>query len=49
MGITNFTEENQIAVAVVSIYYNREIIIQRKVNFISKTVDIIVDTKNQNN
>lgn len=44
MGDTNFTEENQIAVAVISIYSNGEMISQRKVNFISKAVDIVVDT-----
>lgn len=48
MGDTNFTEENQIAVAVISISSNGEIISQRKVNFISKAVDIIVDTINKN-
>ena len=47
MGDTNFTEENQIAVAVISIYSNGEIISQRKVNFISKAVDIVVDTINK--
>ena len=47
MGDTNFTEKNQIAVAVISIYSNGEIISQRKVNFISKAVDIVVDTINK--
>lgn len=47
MGDTNFTEENQISVAVVSIYSNGEMISQRKVNFISKAVDIIVDAVNK--
>lgn len=47
MGDTNFTEENQIAVAVISIYSNGEMISQRKVNFISKAVDIVVDTINK--
>lgn len=47
MGDTNFTEENQIAVAVISIYSNGEMISQRKVNFISKVVDIVVDTINK--
>ena len=42
-----FTEKNQIAVAVISIYSNGEIISQRKVNFISKAVDIVVDTINK--
>lgn len=48
MGDTNFTEENQIAVAVISISSNGEIVSQRKVNFISKAVDNIVDTINKN-
>lgn len=47
MGDTNFTEENQVAVAVISIYSNGEMISQRKVNFISKAVDIVVDTINK--
>lgn len=48
MGDTNFAKENQIAVAVISISSNGEVISQRKVNFISKAVDIIVDTINKN-
>lgn len=42
MGDTNFTEENQIAVAVISIYSNGEMISQRKVNFISKAVVLLL-------
>lgn len=48
MRDTNFTKENQITVAVISISSNGEVISQRKVNFISKAVDIIVDTINKN-
>ena len=48
MGDTNFTKENQITVAVITISSNGEVISQRKVNFISKAVDIIVDTINKN-
>lgn len=48
MGDTNFTEENQLVVAVVSISSNGEVISQRKINFINKAVDIIVDTVNGN-
>ena len=48
MGDTNFTEENQIAVAVITLSSNGEVISQRKVNFISKAIDIIVDTINKN-
>ncbi len=48
MGDTNFTKENQMAAAIISISSNGEIISQRKVNFISKAIDIIVDTINKN-
>ena len=48
MGDTNFTEENQIAVAIITLSSNGEVISQRKVNFISKAIDIIVDTINKN-
>lgn len=47
-GDTNFTKENQIAVAVISIYSNDEMISQRKVDFISKAIDIVVETINKN-
>lgn len=47
MGDTNFTKENQIAIAVISISSNGEIISKRKVNFISKAVDMVVDTINK--
>ena len=47
-GDTNFTEENQIAVAVISIYSNGKMISQRKVDFISKAIDIVVETINKN-
>lgn len=47
MGDKNFTKENQAVVAVISISSNGEVISQRKVNFISKAVDIVVDTVNK--
>ena len=46
MGDTNFTIDNQITTAVISIYSNGNIISKRKINFISKAMDIIVDTIN---
>ena len=47
MGNTNFTKENQITTAVISISSNGKIISKRKINFISKAIDIIVDTINK--
>ena len=41
MGDTNYTKENQLVVAVISISSNKEVISIRKVNFISKAIDII--------
>lgn len=41
MGDTNYTKENQLVVAVISISSNKEVISTRKVNFISKAIDII--------
>lgn len=49
MGDTNFTEDNQIAVAVISLYANGEMISQRKVNFVSQAIDIVVDIVDKNN
>ena len=48
IGDTNFTKENQITTAVISIYSNGKIISKRKINFISKAIDVIVDTINKN-
>ena len=48
MGDTTFTKENQITTAVISISSNGKIISKRKINFISKAMDIIVDTINKN-
>lgn len=47
MGDTNYTEENQIAIAVVTLSHDGEIFSQRKISFISNAIDIIVDTINQ--
>ena len=46
MGDTNYTEENQIAVAVVTLSHNGEIFSQRKISFVSNAIDIIVDAIN---
>lgn len=47
MGDTNYTEENQIAIAVVTLSHDGEIFSQRKISFVSNAIDIIVDTINQ--
>jgi hypothetical protein len=43
MGDENYTKENQIAIAVVTISSDNKIVSQRKINFVSKAIDIIVD------
>ena len=47
MGDTNYTEENQIAIAVVTLSHDGEIFSQRKISFVSNAIDIIVDAINQ--
>ena len=44
MGDTNFTKENQIAIAIVTLSHNGEIFSQRKISFVSNAIDIIIDT-----
>ena len=46
MGDTNYTKENQIAVANVTLSHNGEIFSKRKINFVSNAIEIIVDTIN---
>ena len=46
MGDTNYTKEDQIAVAVVTLSHNGEIFSQRKISFVSNAIDIIVDAIN---
>ena len=48
MGDTKFTKDNQLTVAIITLSKNGEIFSQRKINFASKTMDIIVDTINKN-
>lgn len=48
MGDTNFTENNQLVVALITLSKDGEIFSQRRVNFASKTIDIIVDKINNN-
>lgn len=43
MGDKNYTKENQIAIAIVTISSDDKIFSQRKINFVSKAIDIIVD------
>lgn len=47
MGDTNYSEKDQIAIAVVTLSHNGEIFSQRKISFVSNAIDIIVDTINQ--
>lgn len=47
MGDTNFTKENQIAIAIVTLSHNGEIFSQRKISFVSNAIDIIVDIVNK--
>lgn len=44
MGDSNFTKENQIGIAVVTLSYDDEIFSQRKISFVSNAIDVIVDT-----
>lgn len=44
MGDSNFTKENQIGIAVVTLFYDDEIFSQRKISFVSNAIDVIVDT-----
>lgn len=43
MGDTNFTKENQIGIAIVTLSYDDEIFSQRKISFVSNAIDVIVD------
>ncbi len=47
MEDTNFTKENQIVKATVTLSHNGEIFSQRKISFVSNAIDIIVDTVNK--
>ena len=44
MGNQEYSKEDQLAVAQITIYNNDEIISQRKINFVSKGIEIIVDS-----
>lgn len=44
MGNTNFTKENQIGIAIVTLSYDDEIFSQRKISFVSNAIDVIVNT-----
>ena len=43
----NFTKESQITIAIITFSHNGEIFSQRKISFVSNTIDIIVDTINK--
>ena len=46
MGDTNYTKENEIAVAVVTLSYQGEVFSQRKISFVGKAIDTVVDAIN---
>lgn len=48
MGNTEYTEDDNLAIADISISENGEIFSQRKVNFVNKGIEIVVDTINGN-
>lgn len=47
MGDTNYTKEDQIAVAIVTLSHNGKIFSKRKISFVSNSIEIIVDTINK--
>lgn len=46
MGDTNYTKENEIAIAVVTLSYQGEVFSQRKISFVGKAIDTVVDVIN---
>lgn len=48
MGDTEFTKDNQLSIAIITLSKDGEIFSQRKINFASKAMDIVVDTINKN-
>lgn len=46
MGDTNYTKENEISVAVVTLSYQGEVFSQRKISFVGKEIEVIVDVIN---
>lgn len=46
MGDTNYTKENEIAVAVVTLSYQGEVFSQKKISFVGKAIDTVVDVIN---
>lgn len=47
MGSTEYTEENQLAVADIALYADGEVFSERKINFFNGGIDIVTDTINQ--
>lgn len=47
MGNSEHTKDDQLAVADISIYSNGEVFSQRKINFVNKGMEIVVDAINQ--
>ena len=47
MGNTNYTEKDQIAIAVVTLSHNGDLFSQRKISFVNNAIDIIIDTINK--
>lgn len=48
MGSTESTEENQLAVATISLSLNGEVFSERKINFFHKGIEIVTETIDQN-
>lgn len=48
MGSTDFTEDNQLSVALITLSKDGKVISQRKVNFVTKAIEIVADSINNN-
>lgn len=47
-GDTNTSQENQLAIASVSILADGKVVSERKINFVNKGIDVVVDTIHNN-
>ena len=48
MGDVNATEDNQLAVAVISISLNNKVISERKIDFVNGGMEIVIDSIKNN-
>ena len=48
MGHVNATEDNQLAVAVISISLNNKVISERKIDFVNGGMEIVIDSIKNN-